>query len=106
MPDAAPPPPNRRESAARRPERWAQAGITIQFLALVRILAEYFRLEHVHAGRLPLAVVDDYVAGALIAAVLCWLAVVLYFLRRHRAALAASASSVAVLLAYKLLFMG
>ncbi|HEX8691073.1 MAG TPA: hypothetical protein VF746_01425 [Longimicrobium sp.] len=105
MSDAAPPS-NRRESPWRRPERWAQAGITIQFLALVRILAEYFRLKHVQGGRLPLAVVDDYVAGALIAAALCWLAVVLYFLRRHRGALAASVLSVAVLLAYKLLFMG
>lgn len=78
----------------------------IQFLALVRILAEYFRLKHVHGSPLPLAVADDHVAGALIAASLCWLAVILYFLRRPRAALAISVLSVAVLLAYKLLFMG
>ena len=82
-------------------ERWAMAGITVQFLALVRTLAEYFRLKHVQGARFSPALAEPYVAGALIAAVLCWLAVTLFFLRRHTAALATSAATVLVLLAYK-----
>jgi hypothetical protein len=29
-------------------ERWAQLGITIEFLVIVRTLAEFFRIRHVH----------------------------------------------------------
>lgn len=98
MPASAPP-------STGRAERWAKVGITIQFLALVRILAEYFRLRHVSGAPLPASAVDDWVAGALIAAVPCWIAVTLFFFRRYRASVATAILTVAALLVYKLVWM-
>ncbi|HEX8904891.1 MAG TPA: hypothetical protein VF771_08640 [Longimicrobiaceae bacterium] len=85
---------------------WARIGITIQFLALVRTLAEPFRLDHVRRGGLTWPAAQPYVTGAIIAAVLCWLAVALYFFRRFRLAAAVSAATVLILLAYKLYALG
>jgi hypothetical protein len=90
------------DATAPRHRRWAKIGITLQFLALVRTVAEYHRLRHVHGGALPLATIDFYLTGILIAALFCWLAVTLYFFERHRAAVATSALMIAVLIVYKL----
>ncbi len=87
-------------------ERWARAGITIQFLALVRTLAEVYRLRHVAGGRMEFAQAQPFIAGGLIAAVLCWAAVTLYFFRRFRATVAVAALTVVVLLVYKLAVLG
>src|SRR5271165_2338306 len=56
-------------------ERWAQTGITIQFLIVVRTLGEFFRLRHVLGTNLSAAVTGPYVDGALIAACFCWASV-------------------------------
>ncbi len=90
----------------RSPARWARIGITIQFLALVRTLAEYFRLKHVRLGHFTLSTGEPYVVGALIAAVLCWVAVSLYFLRRYRSSAAVAGATVLVLLVYRFFVMG
>lgn len=101
MPGTADPP-----ARLARGERWARIGITIQFLALVRTLAEVFRLNHVQGGRLTFAAAQPYVVGGVIAAVLCWIAVTLYFFRRFRIAAAVCAATVVVLLACKLSVIG
>jgi hypothetical protein len=87
-------------------EQWAKVGITVQFLALVRILAEYFRLKHVPGNRLTLALVEPFIVGALLAAILCWLAVALFFFGRYRSALLVSAATVVVLLIYRVYAIG
>lgn len=94
--------------AARRwtAERWARIAITIQFLALVRTLAEVYRLRWMAGGRLSFDQAEPYVAGGLIAAVFCWAAVTLCFLGRHRACVAVSLAMVAVMIAYKLAVLG
>lgn len=81
-------------------------GITIQFLALVRTLAEVYRLRWVAGGRLAFERAEPFVAGGLIAAVFCWLAVTLYFFRRYRACIAVSIAMVGVMIAYKLYALG
>jgi len=53
-------------------ERWAQTGITIEFLVVVRPLGEFFRLRHIHGTNLSTAVATLYVGGALIAVCSCW----------------------------------
>jgi hypothetical protein len=60
-------------------ERWAQIGITAQFLIVVRTLGEFFRIRHVLATSFSAAVAAPYVGGALIAACFCWAGVTLYF---------------------------
>jgi hypothetical protein len=64
-------------------ERWAQIGITAQFLIVVRTLGEFFRLRHVHGTSLSATVAAPYIGGALIAAGFCWAGVTLYFFRRY-----------------------
>lgn len=83
------------------PQRAAIIGITIQFLALVRLLAEYFRLKSLHGARLALTDVEPYITGASITAVLCWLAVVLLFAQKYIGVLVVSVATVIALLIYK-----
>ena len=87
-------------------EQWAKIGITVQFLALVRTLGEYFRLKYTHGAQLSLARVEPFVTGALLSALLCWLAVVLFFFRRYRSAFVVSAATVLVLLIYRFYAIG
>ena len=87
-------------------ERWAQIGITIQFLIIVRTLGEVFRLRHVHGSGFTAAVAMPYVGGALIAACLCWTAVALYFFRRYALSAWIALATVIILLAYKIAVIG
>ncbi len=87
-------------------EQWAKIGIAVQFLALVRTLAEYFRLKHVDGAMLTLAMVDPYITGALICALLCALSVALFFVRRFSLSAIVSAATVVVLLIYKFVTLG
>ena len=87
-------------------ERWAQLGISIQFLIVVRALGEIFRLRHVHGASLTVAAVTPYVGGALIAACFCWAGVILYFFRRYALSAWVALASVVLLLAYKVWFIG
>lgn len=89
----------------RNRERLAQIGIVVQFLALNRNLVEFYRLRHLRGAALQIAEVRPFIDGALITAVLCLLAVVLHFGRRHVASVLVAALTVVLLLAYKLAFM-
>jgi hypothetical protein len=64
-------------------ERWAQIGISIEFLIVVRTLAEFFRLKHLYGENFSTVAAAPYIGGALIAACTCWAGVVLYFSRRY-----------------------
>ena len=64
-------------------ERWAQIGITTQFLIVVRTLGEIFRLRYVHGTNFSAATAMPYVGGALIAGCSCWIGLSLYFFRRY-----------------------
>jgi hypothetical protein len=82
-------------------QRSAKMGITVQFLALVRLLAEYFRLKFIHGSALSVADVEPYITGASITVVLCWLAVVLFFAQKYVGVLVVSVATVIALLVYK-----
>jgi len=87
-------------------ERVAQLAIGVQFLVLVRTLAEYFRLKHFGSHPLTLAMVEPYILGALIACVFTAISVGLYFFRRFTAAIFVAALMIAILLAYKISLFG
>lgn len=87
-------------------ERWAQIGITTQFLIVVRTLGEFFRLRHVHGANFSAAAATPYVGGALIAACSCWAGVTLYFLRRYTLSAWIALVTVVILLAYKIIMIG
>ena len=83
-------------------ERWAQVGITTQFLIVVRTLGEAFRLKHVQGTNFSAAVAMPYVGGALIAACFCWAGVALYFFRRYTLSSWTALATVIILLVYKI----
>ena len=87
-------------------ERWAQIGITVQFLIVVRTLGEFFRLEHVLGTRFTAAIAAPYVGGALIAVCFCWIGVTLYFFRRYTLSVWTALTAVAILLIYKIVIIG
>src|SRR5215472_7065533 len=87
-------------------ERWAQLGITTEFLIVVRTLGEFFRLRHVYGTNFSTAVGALYVGGALIAACSCWLGVTLYFFRRYTLSAWITLATVPVLLVYKIAVIG
>jgi len=89
-------------SSGKAVHRLAQLGICIQFLALVRTLAELFRLEHVQGPTLLLATVAPYVGAGLLAALLTWTGVLCYFTSRDRAAIGAAGVTILALLTVKI----
>lgn len=87
-------------------ERWAQIGIMLQFLIVVRTLGEIFRLRHILGTSFSVAVAMPYVGGALIAACSCWVGVTLYFFRRYTLTAWIAIATVLVLLVYKISVIG
>jgi hypothetical protein len=87
-------------------ERWAQIGITIEFLIVIRTLGEFFRLRHVHATNFSTAVAALYVGGALIATCSCWMAVSFYFFRRYALSAWIALLTVPILVVYKIAVIG
>lgn len=87
-------------------ERWAQIGITTEFVVVVRTLGEFFRLRHVQGPNFSIAVGALYVGGALIAACSCWAGVMLYFCRRYTLCAWITAGTLPVLLVYKVKLIG
>jgi hypothetical protein len=87
-------------------ERWAQIGITAQFLIVVRTLGEFFRLRHVQGTSFSVAVTAPYIGGALIAACFCWAGVTLYFFRRYTLSIWGALTAVIILLVYKIAVIG
>ena len=87
-------------------ERWAQIGITTEFLIVVRTLGEFFRLRHVQVTNFSTAVAALYVGGALIAACSCWMAVSFYFFRRYTLSAWIALATVPILVMYKIAVIG
>jgi hypothetical protein len=83
-------------------ERWAQLGITVQFLIIVRTLGEIFRLKHLHGTGFSAASAMPFVAGALSAACCCWAGVTLYFFRRYALSAWLALATVLGLFVYKI----
>jgi hypothetical protein len=86
-------------------ERWrrlAVAGIAVQFLALLRNLAEVYRLRHLRGPDLPLQAVEPFVRGALVTALGCVVAVACFGSGRYRVTVLVAGVTVALLLALKI----
>jgi hypothetical protein len=80
---------------------WAGLGLLAQFLALIRILAEYLRLEHAGGASFTAAAGRVWVIGALITAILSLLGVAFFYFRRYVLVIATAILTVIVLLVYK-----
>ncbi len=78
----------------------------MQFLALVRTLSEFFRLNYVFRTEFTIAMGEPFVVGALISAVTCWIAVRFFFFRRYTLSVAVSIGAILTLLVYRLVTVG
>jgi hypothetical protein len=87
-------------------ERWAQLGITVQFLIIARTLGEILRLKYTHGTSFSALAMVPYAGGALIATCFCWISVTLYFFRRYVASALIALLTVLLLLAYKIVIIG
>ena len=89
--------------SARRVSALAITGL---FLALVRTLAEYYRLRYVRGAALSLADVAPFITGALMAGLGAWAAVVAYFVGRYRLATGIVVATIVAMLVYKAAVIG
>lgn len=87
------------------PERAAQAGIAILFLAILRTAGEYYRLRWSLGPEAGLKAFEPFIPGLLLAVIGTMAAVALYFVRRFRLVVWAAGIVVAGLILYKTLFI-
>jgi hypothetical protein len=78
--------------------RVAQIPVAAQFAALIRCLAEYFRLEYFAPQRFSLARVEPFLLGAVVSAVLAFVGVLFYFGENYKTTVAVAALNVGILL--------
>ena len=90
----------------RTPEWWARAGIIVQLAILIRTIGEFYRMRHYYGAAEALVRYEPYLGGLLIDAVLCLLAVALLFWHKPRASAITAATTIIVLLIYKLGVIG
>ena len=76
----------------------AQIAVATQFAALIRCLAEYFRLEYVAPQSLSFARVEPFLIGALACAVFAFVGVLFYFGENYKTTAAIAALNVGILL--------
>jgi len=86
--------------------RVAQVAISVLFLALVRALSEYYRLEYTRGSGLTLAEVAPFITGALMAALGAWAAVIAFFVEKHRLATWIVGATIGGMLVYKVVVIG
>jgi hypothetical protein len=90
----------------KKPYRLAQLSICVLFLALIRTLAEFFRLKHILGSALHIATIAPYVSSALFTALGTWTAVLCYFAGRNRTAVSVAAVTILALFILKLVVIG
>jgi len=78
----------------------------VLLLALIRTLAEYYRLRYVGGRAFALAEVGPYIMGGLIAAFGALAAVVAYFVGRYRVATGVVVAVIVAMLLYKVVVIG
>jgi hypothetical protein len=86
--------------------RVAEVAISVLFLALLRALSEYYRLEYTRGSALTLAEVAPFITGALMAALGLWAAVIAYFVERYRLAIGIVGAVISAMLIYKVVVIG
>jgi hypothetical protein len=86
-------------------KRFARATLSVQFLALVRILVEYLRLKQLEGSTFLLSSAQHYVTAGLLTAVCAWLGTISYFYSRYTWTAIIGVATVLLLLVYKAIFM-
>lgn len=85
---------------------WSRVGLTVQFLALIRTLGEYFRLKVSAGDAFTIDEADPLVLGAFIAAILTAIATWCHLVGRHWWTLTLTLLTVVALLMVKYALAG
>jgi hypothetical protein len=80
-------------------------AVAAQFLALIRILSEIFRIKQFEPARYTLPAIEPYVATALFTSCCVAVSVGLCVMGRSRAATSIAAFNILALLVYKFAYM-
>ncbi len=80
--------------------------MVVQLVIMIRTIGEFYRLRHYYGTAAALVRYEPYIGGLLIDAVLCLVTVILLFWRKPRVAAITAATTVIVLLIYKLIVIG
>ena len=83
----------------------AKIAILLQFAALIRCLAEYFRLKWVLGSAFTLARIEPFVVGGLVAAIGGLIAVLLYFVQKYVVTTVTGGITIVILLVLRLVLM-
>ena len=86
-------------------EQISRISIVIVFLALIRIIGEFFRLDHSLQGQLTIDQFKPYMAGAMLCAVSCFVMTILSFYARHVLITAMAVLTIIGLLVLKYMFI-
>jgi hypothetical protein len=62
----------------------ARISIIIVFLALIRCLSEFFRLDYLQENQLTISIIKPFVLGALVCAISCLLMTISLFYSKNR----------------------
>ncbi len=83
------------------PRTVARIGICVQFAALIRCLAQFYRLKHILGPWLTVARIEPIILGSSVTALLAIAAVLSYFGEKYVAAAAVAAVNVVIFLVLK-----
>jgi hypothetical protein len=87
------------------PERVAQIGIGVLFVAILRTVGEYYRLRRSLGPEVGLKAFEPFIGGLLLAVVGTMAAVAFYFARRFRLVVLVAGTVVAGLVLYKIILI-
>ncbi len=82
---------------ANRTRKLVEIGIVVQYAALIRCLGEYFRLKYFVVDKFSMVHVEPFIIGALVTAILAFVAILFYFAEKYPLAALTSAITVVIL---------
>lgn len=83
----------------------SRIAIVIIFLALIRTIAEFFRLEYILGDALTTQQVKPFIIGALAASISCLLMTILSFYLKHKIIIIVSVLTIIALVLIKNIYL-
>ncbi len=90
---------------ARNEKKLANISIAIIFLALIRCISEFYRLEYIMQDQLSIADVKPFILGALVTAISAFVMVILNFYSKHKIIMIVAVITIILLLLIKKIYL-
>ncbi len=89
----------------RNEKKLANLSIVVVFLALIRCISEFYRLEYILHDQLNIATVKPFILGALAAAISAFVMVILNFYSKHKIIMIVAVITIILLLLIKKIYL-